>query len=241
MLSLERQNAYRARFAVGHPGWQPSGPLYEGLVRRYAGAGASWLDVGCGRGGIVELLGGEVGLCAGIDPDLASLREHRAGLVRLSAASLERLPFAAGSFDLVSCSWVIEHLPDPPLALSEVARVLRPGGHFVFLTPNALNYVTRLNRLAPARLQRALVRRLYQRDEGDTFEVYYRANTPARLHQLLSCCGLQRVEMALVGDPSYVAFNDALFALAAWIERCLPPAWRVHIVGDYGYLQYPTA
>jgi SAM-dependent methyltransferase len=233
MLSLERQNAYRARFAASHPNWQPSGPLYEGLVRRYATPGASWLDLGCGRGGIVELLGGQVRLCAGIDPDPASLREHRASLVRLSAAQAERLPFASGSFELVTCSWVMEHLPDPSLALAEVARVLRPGGHFVFLTPNALNPITWLNRLAPARLQRALVWRLYQRDEGDTFEVYYRANTPARLDRLLSRCGLQRVEMALVGDPSYVAFNDALFDLAAWIEPALPPAWRVHIVGDY--------
>ncbi|MBN1887497.1 MAG: methyltransferase domain-containing protein [Thermoflexales bacterium] len=240
MLSLERQNAYRARFAASHPGWQPSGPLYEGLVRRYARAGASWLDVGCGRGGIVELLGEQVGLCAGIDPDPASLREHRAGLVRLSAAYLERLPFASGSFEMVTCSWVLEHLPDPPLALAEVARVLRPGGHFVFLTPNALNSITWLNRLAPARAQRALVRRLYQRDESDTFEVHYRANTPARLDGLLRECGLQCVEMALVGDPTYVAFNDTLFALAARIERCLPPAWRVHIVGDYAAFRHST-
>ncbi len=215
------------------PGWQPSGPVYEALVRRYVAPQARWLDIGCGRGGIVELLGEQVSLCAGVDPDHASLREHRAGHVRLCAGKIEAMPFCAGSFDLVTCSWVIEHLPRPALAFAHVARVLRPGGHFVFLAPNALNYAAWLNRLTPARLQRALVQRLYQRNEGDTFQVYYRANTPARLNQVLSECGLRRVEMHTVGDPTYVAFNSALFALGVLLERAMPASWRVHIVGDY--------
>jgi SAM-dependent methyltransferase len=233
LLSLDRQNAYRARYAAAHPGWQPSGPIYESIVRRYAVPGARWLDVGCGRGGIVELLGPQVALCAGIDPDHTSLREHRADCTRLTTGTLEALPYASGSFDLMTCAWVIEHLRKPELALAEARRALRPGGHFVFLTPNALNYVAWLNRLTPAKLQRALVQRLYHRDEGDTFPVYYRANTPAQLDQLLTQCGLRRVELRLVGDPTYVAFNRVLFALGGWIEKVLPPHWRVHIIGDY--------
>jgi SAM-dependent methyltransferase len=233
LLSLDRQNAYRARYAALRPGWRPSGPIYEAAVRRYVVPGARWLDVGCGRGGIAELLGQDAALCAGIDPDLASLRQHRAGYVRLAAGQIEELPYASHSFDLITCSWVIEHLRDPAQAFEQVARALRPGGHLVFLTPNALNYVTWLNRLAPARLQSALVRRLYHREESDTFPVCYRANTPAKLDRLLSGCGLRRVEMRLVGDPTYIAFNRALFALGMWIEQASPSSWRVHLVGDY--------
>lgn len=233
MLSLDRQNAYRARYAALRPDWQPSGTLYEALVRRYAVAGARWLDVGCGRGGIVELLGRNVALCAGLDPDLFSLREHRADYVRLTAGQLETPPYVSSVFDLITCSWVIEHLAHPAQAFAQVARLLRPGGHFVFLTPNALNYVVWLNRLAPARLQRALVRWLYQRQASDTFAVYYRANTPTKLDNLLRDCGLRRVEMRLVGDPTYIAFNNMLFSVGAWIERVLPANWRAHIVGAY--------
>jgi len=233
VLSLERQNAYRSRYAALRPGWQPSGPIYERLVRRYTTPGARWLDVGCGRGGIVELLGRDVTLCAGLDPDHASLREHRTHYVHLAAGQMETLPYANCSFDLVTCSWVIEHLADPALTFAQVARVLSPGGHFIFLTPNALNYVTWLNRLTPSRLQRSLVQCLYQRDEGDTFPVYYRANTPAKLEQLLSGCGLQCADLHMVGDPTYIAFNRALFAVSQWIEKALPSSWRVHIVGDY--------
>lgn len=233
MLSLERQNAYRARYAALRPGWQPSGPVYEAMVRRYTLPAARWLDLGCGRGGIVERLGQDVATCAGVDPDLASLRQHRAGHTRLAAGLIEAPPYADGSFDLVTCSWVIEHLRDPARALAQVRRVLRPGGHLVFLTPNALNYVTWLGRLAPARLQSALVQRLYRRAEADTFPVYYRANTPAQLDRLLNDSGLRRVELRLVGDPTYIAFNRALFALGRGIERVTPAGWRVHIVGDY--------
>ncbi len=226
------------RYAALRPGWQPSGPVYEVMVRQYVVPAAHWLDLGCGRGGIVELLGAEAAVCAGLDPDFASLREHRADYanVRLTNGLIEALPYANASFDLITCSWVIEHLRDPAQAFLEVARVLRPGGHFIFLTPNALNYIVWLNRLAPSRLQNALVRQLYQRDEGDTFPVYYRANTPARLDRLLTHCGLRRVEMRLVGDPTYIAFNGVLFAFGRWIEQVLPEGWQVHLVGDYVWI-----
>ncbi len=90
-----------------------------------------------------------------------------------------------------------------------------------------------LNQLAPAGLQNALVRYLYQRDEGDTFQAHYRANTPARLDGLLSDCGLCHIDMRLVGDPTHIAFDRALFALGRWIERVLPEGWQTRLMGDY--------
>jgi SAM-dependent methyltransferase len=233
MLPLDRQNAWRADYAAAHPGWQPSGLVYEARVRRYVHPAVRWLDVGCGRGGIVEQLGQAVTLCIGLDLDPTSLREHRADHVRLTVGRLDDLPYPDHVFDLVTCSWVIEHLPHPAHAFAEIARILKPAGHLVFLTPNALNYVTWLGRLAPTRLQSALVRCIYQRVASDTFPVYYRANTPARLAELLGQCGLQRAALQLVGDPTYLAFHPCLFRLSKWLERRLPPAWRVHIVGDY--------
>jgi SAM-dependent methyltransferase len=233
MLDLDRQNTYRARYKALHPGWQTSGSVYESFVRRYARLDCRWLDVGCGRGGIVELLGGQVRLCAGADLDLTSLREHRALHTRRIAAPIEALPFADGSLDLVTCSWVIEHLADPRRAFAQVARVLSPGGHWVLLTPNAHNLVALANRLIHWRLQARLVRRLYARDEADTFPVRYRANTPQCIEKVAREVGLRCVHMQLVGDPTYLAFNDALFTLSSLLERITPPGWRVHIVGDY--------
>ena len=247
MLNLDRQNTYRARYQATHPGWQTSGQVYESFVRQYtvgwhtsryaahlnATLRCRWLDVGCGRGGIIELLGGQVTLCVGADLDLASLCEHRAPHTRRVAAPMDALPFADESFDLVTCSWVMEHLADPRHAFAQIARVLAPGGHWIFLTPNARNPLTFANRLMRGPLQAWLVRRLYARAESDTFPVRYRANTPARIEQLAREAGLRPVQIQLVGDPTYLAFNDTLFALSSLIERITPPSFRVHIVGDY--------
>jgi ubiquinone/menaquinone biosynthesis C-methylase UbiE len=49
-------------------------------------------------------------------------------------ADLSRLPFADASFDCVTCGYVLEHLPDPRHGLSEMARVLEPGGRMFLLT-----------------------------------------------------------------------------------------------------------
>src|SRR5712692_758282 len=59
----------------------------------------------------------------------------------------EDLPFAGESFDLIVSLWVLEHLRVPEIVFGEVQRVLRPGGHFVFLTPNLRNPLLAFNGL----------------------------------------------------------------------------------------------
>ncbi|MFV0445901.1 MAG: class I SAM-dependent methyltransferase [Planctomycetaceae bacterium] len=49
------------------------------------------------------------------------------------AADMTRMPFADGSFDCVTCGYVIEYLPDPRPGLDEIGRVLRPGGSLLLL------------------------------------------------------------------------------------------------------------
>lgn len=55
--------------------------------------------------------------------------------VFLAQASVLALPFASAQFDLVVSSNVIDRVPDPRQMLSEVARVLKPGGYFIFTDP----------------------------------------------------------------------------------------------------------
>lgn len=50
-------------------------------------------------------------------------------------ASAEKLPFPDASFDTVVCTQVMEHLPHPWIAATEMARVLRPGGHVIVTAP----------------------------------------------------------------------------------------------------------
>ena len=53
-LPLDVQNSYRARYRAMRPGWRASGEQLEAMVRSYVTPGSSVLDLGCGRGGVVE-------------------------------------------------------------------------------------------------------------------------------------------------------------------------------------------
>ncbi len=232
MLPLDRQEAYRRRYAGMRPGWQPASHVYQDAVAAHLTPTTRVLDLGCGRGGVLERLHPRAGFVAGLDPDPTSLREHRTRALALACGLAEALPYADGSFDLVCGSWVLEHLPDAVRAFGEVARVLTPGGHFIFLTPNLHNPLLAFNRmLRPVRGR--LVSRLYGRAEADTFPAFYRANTPAQIERLARTAGLVRVSLRFIGDPTYLAFGEPLFRLACLLERITPPARRVHLVGEY--------
>ncbi|HUY72961.1 MAG TPA: class I SAM-dependent methyltransferase [Candidatus Dormibacteraeota bacterium] len=234
LLPLSLQNAYRARYRAMRPGWRSSGDQLEALVRDRVTADSHVLDLGCGRGGVVELIWRDVKLAAGLDPDSPSLSEHRAPGMPVIRGVGERLPFADASFDLVVCVWVMEHLKEPETMLREVRRVLRPGGHFIFLTPNLHNPLMWLNRLGKAlpRLQRRLVPRVYGRVESDTFPVQYRANTVRALRDQAARCGLEVAELRVVADPTYLALNGFMFRASVLSERLMPRGWGVHLLGD---------
>ena len=113
LLPLTLQNAYRSRYRAMRPEWRSSGDQLEALVRSKVTPESRVLDLGCGRGGVVELVWRDVKLATGLDPDSPSLAEHRAPGMPVIRGVGERLPFADASFDLVVCVWVLEHLEEP--------------------------------------------------------------------------------------------------------------------------------
>lgn len=104
--------------------------------------GAAALDVGCGGGLLAEefaRLGCHV---TGVDPAGTALtvaRAHAAssGLdITYIAGAGEALPVSDGAFSIVMCCDALEHVADPALVIAECARVLAPGGVFLFDTLN---------------------------------------------------------------------------------------------------------
>ena len=233
-LPLAVQNAYRERYRAIRPEWKSSGDQLEAMVRSHVTSNSSVLDLGCGRGGVVELFWREAKLAAGLDPDSPSLSEHRAPGMPVIRGVGERLPFIDESFDLIVCLWVLEHLQDPAAMMREVHRVLRPGGHFVFLTPNMRNPLMVANRIGRAlpSLQRRLVPRFYGREEADTFPVRYRANTVGAIRGHANAAGLDVYDMRVVADPTYLAVNSFMFRASVMSERLMPKGWGVHLLGD---------
>lgn len=93
------------------------------------------LDVGCGTGANLELLG-KYGKAEGVDVSPAALDFCRArGLVNVRQGEAEKLPYEDGSFDLVTALDVVEHLDDDVAGLREMRRVLRPGGRALLFVP----------------------------------------------------------------------------------------------------------
>jgi len=232
VLSLDRQEAYRRRYAEMRPGWRPSSRLYQEMVAARLKPETRVLDLGCGRGGVMERLHPQAGFAAGLDPDLQSLCEHRAPALALCCGLAQSLPYHEDTFDLACCSWVLEHLADPARAFAEATRVLAPKGRFLFLTPNARHPLLLLNR-ALGWTRGRLANWLYDRAQADTFRAFYRANTAPQIERLAEVAGLERVSLHFVGDPTYLAFNEPLFHLACLLERVVPRSMRVHLVGEY--------
>jgi 2-polyprenyl-6-hydroxyphenyl methylase/3-demethylubiquinone-9 3-methyltransferase len=105
-------------------------------------AGRDVLDLGCAGGFMAEAMAAKGATVTGIDPAahaIEAARSHAAsgGLdIRYDVGVGEALPYDAASFDTVVCVDVLEHVADLPKVLSEITRVLRPGGLFLFDTIN---------------------------------------------------------------------------------------------------------
>jgi len=231
--SSGRLEQYRSRYARLRSGWIPATARYQTWVAGALSGESRILDLGCGRGGIVERLG-EIGRWIGIDADIDSLRTHRRPSLPRCCAPSELLPFPKCSFDIVVASWVLEHLATPAAAFREIARLLRPGGRFFLLTPNRMHLLPRASGfIAGLRpVQAAAVSLVYRRRPADTFPVAYRANTAGDIERLATEAGLRLARLEWVEDPSYLAWNTPSFLAAVVIDLAQRGQARVHLVGE---------
>lgn len=104
--------------------------------------GKDVLDLGCAGGFMAEALDDRGARVTGIDPAkdaIAAASAHAQDTgrdIRYDVGLGEALPYADASFDAVVCVDVLEHVQSLPRVISETARVLRPGGLFLFDTIN---------------------------------------------------------------------------------------------------------
>jgi ubiquinone/menaquinone biosynthesis C-methylase UbiE len=156
------------------------GPPEEHLaefVRSLAPADRA-LDLGVGDGRLAtelkttRLIGADVSQVA---LDRAKRRLPDATLVLVEPD--EPLPFADNEFDLVACIETIEHVRDVQLALSEIRRVLRPGGRLALTTPAASRW------------------RVLYRGLEHPFSPHVRAFSRRSLRTILETMGFQVLEL----------------------------------------------
>jgi SAM-dependent methyltransferase len=107
------------------------------LARRYGQRGVRLLEVGSGLGHLVSQLEGNF-VTTAVDVNHWALVQSKpvAPRTSLQVASAEDLPFPDGSFGVIIIKHVVEHLPHPGKAISELGRVMVQGGLLILATPN---------------------------------------------------------------------------------------------------------
>lgn len=124
-------------------------------AERYAAAQAAYvetltsrgrlLDVGCGTGLFLEAASARGWEVAGVELSMTAAAEARRRVgERVAVGTLEEAKFSDDTFDVVTLWEVIEHVPQPVKLLSEVRRVLRPGGVLLLSTPNGRSLFHRI-------------------------------------------------------------------------------------------------
>lgn len=106
--------------------------------------GLSWLDVGCGRGDLLDAMSDTFSRRAGCDPSAEMLRHVRTAEVRVQEDP-RRLPWDDEAFDFVSAVCVLHHVPieDRGALVREMTRVTRRGGTVCIIEHNPFNPATR--------------------------------------------------------------------------------------------------
>lgn len=134
------------------------------------------LEAGCGTGLVLDKLRPFAARAVGVDLSRGMLKHARAKNLEVVQGSITALPFSAGSFDLVCSFKVLAHVENIALGLSELGRVLRPGGLLCaeFYNEHSLRYLIK-------RLKRPTATSADYHDEA----VYTRYDTLPRIRSYL--------------------------------------------------------
>jgi len=187
--------------------------LYEQALRKYVSSETLWLDAGCGHKILPSWrIDSELKLVAnarfacGCDVDGNATQRHASLRYRV-ICDLAALPFKKGSFTLVTCNMVAEHLVNPRAVFAEFARVLQSDkGVVIIHTPYRWSYFAIISRLVPQVIKNYIGRHIDGRPAEDYYPVQYRCNTPRKLRRIFSCVGMQEMKVSMYASDASLQF-----------------------------------
>jgi SAM-dependent methyltransferase len=196
-----------------------SGDAYEPYVGRWSRLvarefvrwlavppGSCWLDVGCGTGALIRpvLEHAAPSEAVGIDPSAAYIALARARMddprVNFENGDAQALQAAAETFDVVVSGLVVNFVPQPELAVAEMARVARPGGTVAAYVWDYAEGMRLMRYFWDAAV--VLDPKAKELDEGQRFWLC----KPEPLSRLFLSAGLEDVEVRAIEVPTY--FRD---------------------------------
>jgi SAM-dependent methyltransferase len=186
------------------------------------------LDIGAGRGELLREARSQGWSSIGIEtsPSFADQAARHSG-VEVRRESIEHCGFAAGSFDAVILSAVLEHVYDPNGLIREIARVLRPGGALFIQVPNEQGLYFRLGNLYQKLRGRDWVVNL-----SPTFAPFHIFGfSPRSLRRLLAKHGLRPTAWRTYGGQALLPRVPGAMGALEWLG-----ARVVTLVGKVGPL-----
>ncbi len=193
---------------------------FERTVDRYLRPDQTLLDAGCGRTApVLVKYRGRAGRLIGVD--LVDFPAQIEG-VELLKNDLSAIPIGDACVDVVMSRSVMEHVADPLAVYGEMRRVLKPGGHFIFLTGNLWDYAALCAQAVPNRFHPWIVAKTQGRAEADVFPTQYKTNTLGAVKKWAGQTGFEIVSFDYLGQyPAYFMFNGFLFLLATGYEKLI--------------------
>lgn len=211
--------------------------VYDELLAPYIDKKNVLLDAGCGKKGIMNKYKGRLKYAIGIDLSFSALKVNNV-LNSYVQGSLNMLPFADNTFDVIISQWAVEHIPDPEVCFREFYRVLKKGGGIILVTNSIHHPLMFFSSIFPEKIRDAVKTKLLPPEiEEDTFPTYYRCNTLKRMEAVLGKIGFTKAFDCYVGDPSFFIFSKLLFPLLLFYEKITDLSFlrrcKMHVVVHY--------
>ncbi len=204
-----RQLKYKTDFKAQNPDWDETQVYLSKFFAGIPGENLQVFDAGCGNGNyVIDENRKKIGWAIGLDVSQEFV-EKNVCLDEIIVGSLESIPLQDSSIDVCVSLWVLEHIENPKKVFSEIARILKPGGYFLFATPNKNFWLLKLAQIVKSNAVNHIInKRLFGRNSEDIFKTYYLANKVPDLEGLLPE-DIKGVELRYNFDPSYTSFNKA--------------------------------
>ena len=195
------------------------------------------LDAGCGHSTLLEEQYKQCKKVIGVDLDRHGLNKNNLVDQKIMSDLIE-IPLPDNSVDIYVSAWVLEHIKKPKKFIKEVNRLLKPGGYFVFITPNKDGWYAVISEAIPDSFHSTIVEKMYKRPADDTFQTYYKLNSREDIDKRLQVPEkFKKIQFVYNDDPKYIGFT--------WITRPFGLLWhkivmtkpmrneRLHLIGLY--------
>ena len=202
--------------------WEGGTQQFHRLCASVIRRGGKVLEIGAGPSNPTSRFLARLAEVHGLDPDPDVLAND--ALASASVLESDRFPFPDASFDNCVSDYVVEHVPDGENHLREVARVLVPGGAYVFRTVNSIYYVALIARMTPHSFHVRVANRARANpaETHDPYPTRYVMNSARAIRRAAARAGLAVESIEHVEkEPAYGRFWAPVFLLLAAYERLL--------------------